>query len=252
MGYEYASLTFWMLVIVFSALGVHRLWSSLVQPKIVNSLLLPGTLVAQLGHVLGLLVTGGTVNNTSLVKDDDSGEPQQDESTESRVPVVGPIIIALLPMVGCAVAIYWVSRYFGSDIVQNMSSVSVDSVHLPTSVPFLFELLRQALMMVERLIYVVASSNYTRWETLLFLYLVICLTVRMAPLTGNLRGSLGAIFVFGILAFLIGQFTKTEAGPLASAWPLVSFSVAVLLFLLMFSLILKGVVGLVRTLFGQG
>lgn len=252
MGYEYASLTFWMLVIVFSALGVHQLWSSLVQPKIVNSILLPGTLVAQLGHVLGLLVTGGTVTDTSLVKDDDSGEPQTGGDTQSRVPVVGPIIIALLPMAGCAAAIYWVSRYFGSDILEGMANASVNTIQLPTSVPFLFDMLRQSLGMVERLIYVVATSNYSSWETMLFLYLAVCLTVRMAPLTGNLRGSLGAIFIFGILAFLLGQFTHSATGPLSSAWPLVTFSVAVLLFLLLFSLIVKGMVSLVKTLFGQG
>src|SRR5512134_995474 len=113
---EYASITFWLLVAVFSALGVHRLWSSLVQPKIVNSILLPGTLVAQLGYVLGLLVTGGTVNNTTLVKDDDSGEPETGSDDKSRVPVVGSIIIALLPMAGCAVAIYWTAHYLGAQI----------------------------------------------------------------------------------------------------------------------------------------
>ena len=51
---EYAAMTFWMLVIIFAALGVHHLWSSLIQPKVVNSILLPGTLIATLGHIFGL------------------------------------------------------------------------------------------------------------------------------------------------------------------------------------------------------
>ena len=51
----YAALTFWLLVVMFSAWGVHRLWSGLIKPRAVNFVLLPGTLVAQLGHVLGLL-----------------------------------------------------------------------------------------------------------------------------------------------------------------------------------------------------
>ena len=90
---EYAQITFWLVVIVFTALGVHRLWSSLVQPKVVNSILLPGTLVAQLGYVLGLLVTGGTVNNTTLIKDDDSGEPETGEDAKPRVPLIGTIFL---------------------------------------------------------------------------------------------------------------------------------------------------------------
>ena len=47
----YAALTFWLLVIVFSAWGVYWLWGRLVKPRVVNTVLLPGTLVAQLGHV---------------------------------------------------------------------------------------------------------------------------------------------------------------------------------------------------------
>ncbi|MBI4578481.1 MAG: hypothetical protein HY718_02195 [Planctomycetes bacterium] len=240
-------MTFWLFVIVFSALGVHRLWSSLVQPKIVNSLLLPGTLVAQLGHILGLLVTGGTVNNTTLVKDDDSGEPETGGDAKTRLPVVGSIITALLPMAGCAVAIYWTAHYLGAQILEAMKASQFNQLLLPTSLPAFFTTIRGVLSLVEHLVAVVRASDLQNWQTLLFLYLVVCLTVRMAPLTGNLRGSLGAIGLFGIIAFLVGQLAKPEAGAFGSAWPLIVFCVAVLLFLLIFSLLLTGVVGLVKT-----
>ena len=249
---EYATMTFWLMVIVFSALGVHQLWSSLIQPKVVNSVLLPGTLVAQLGYVLGLLITGGTVNNTSLIKDDESGEPQTGGDGKPRLPIVGTIIIALLPMVGCAVAIYCASRYFGSEVLSGMAAISVDRLSLPTSLPLFFATIRRGLELAEQLVAVIRGCNLTDWRTLLFLYLVICLTVRMAPLTGNVRGALGAILVTGILAFLIGQITGSAEGPIASAWPLITFSAAVLLLLLIVSLLLKGVVGLIRTCAGHG
>lgn len=244
---EYAAMTFWLFVIVFSALGVHRLWSSLVQPKIVNSLLLPGTLVAQLGYILGTLVTGGTVNNTSLVKDNESCEPETGENTESKVPVVGSVILALLPMAGCAVAIYWTARYFGAQFLDAMAGSPFNQTLLPTSLPAFFDTVRGTLALVEHLVNVVRASDLQNWHTLLFLYLVICLTVRMAPLTGNLRGSIGAIALFGVIAFLIGQATKSDSGAFSTAWPLIIFCVAVLLFLLIFSLILTGVVGLIKT-----
>lgn len=247
---EYAALTFWLLVIVFSAMGVHQLWSSLVQPKIVNSVLLPGTLVAQLGHVLGLLITGGTVNNTTLVKDDESGEPETGSDTQTRIPVIGPIFIALLPLAGCAVAIYWVAMYFQSPILAAMTDgADVRGIGLPTSFGLLFAMMRQTVTLVEQLFLVVWNADLHNWRTLLFLYLVICLVVRMAPFTGNLKGSLGAIFVFGLLAFLFGQVTSETPGAIESAWPLINFCVAVSLFLLILSLIVKGAVSLGRTLF---
>ncbi len=248
---EYAAMTFWLLVIVFSALGVHRLWSALLQPKIVNSILLPGTLVATLGHILGLLITGGTVDNTTLITDDDSGEPQTGTDPKPRVPIIGAVIIALLPMVGCAAAIYAVAHYFGTPILQGLAEQFKPQLHLPTSYPLFFEMLRQVLTLVERLITVVLDSDLTDWRTLLFLYLAICLTVRMAPLTGDLRGSLGAIFVTGIIAFLMSRLTESAGNTVASTWPLISFSVAVLLFLLMVSLLITGAVNLARTVFGK-
>jgi hypothetical protein len=251
---EYAALTFWMLVIVFSAMGVHRLWSSLLQPKVVNSILLPGTLVATLGHVLGLLVTGGTVNNTSLVKDDDTGEPQTGtDEPKSRIPVVGTIIIALLPMIGCAIAIYWVSAYFGSEILGSLDPSHFDRLLLPTSLSLFFTTLRELLTLVERLVDVIWASDLTKWQSALFLYLVVCLTVRMAPLTGNIRGALGAIFLTGVIAFLVGQIMHPAMTqhPLQSAWPLVTFCVAVSILLLMISLIVTGIVGLVKTVVGS-
>jgi len=249
---EYATMTFWRSVIVFTALGVHRLWSSLIRPKVVNSILLPGTLVAQLGHVLGLLITGGTVDNTALIKDDESGEPQTGQDAKTRLPVVGAVIVALLPMVGCAAAIYWVSRQFGSDVLEAMTAMSVDRTALPTSLPLFFASLHRLLDLAEQLINVIRSCNLGDWRTLLFLYLAVCLTVRMAPLTGNVRGALGAIFVTGVLCYLIDRMTKSGVGDLSSVWPLITFSVAVLLLLLIMSLMVKGVVGLVKTCFGQG
>lgn len=249
---EYASMTFWLLVVVFSALGVHRLWSSMIQPKIVNSVLLPGTLVAQLGHVLGLLITGGTVNNTSLIKDDDSGAPETATDTKTRIPVLGAIVTALLPLTGCAAAIYWVSRYFGGSILADMERAAPARLAFPLSLALFFDISRGTITLVQQFVASVQSGDYTDWRTWMFLYLVVCLTVRMAPLTGNLRGSIGAILVTGLLAFLFAQLTRSSSGLMNAAWPLIVFSVAVLLFLLLLSLLAKGTVVLVKTVQGKG
>ena len=249
---EYARITFWLLLVVFTALGVHRLWSSMVQPKVVNSLLLPGTLVAQLGYVLGLLITGGTVNNTSLIKDDDSGEPETPRETKTRVPVVGSVIIALLPMIGCGTAIYCVSRYFGTGILSGMQDASLSKLDLPVSLGLFFGMLRHLVSLVEQLLSVVLHQDLRQWPNVLFLYLAVCLTVRMAPLNGNIRGALGAILITGGLGYLAGQISNANAGVLSSAWPLLTFSMAVLLFLLILSLLLKGAICLIKSVSHQG
>jgi hypothetical protein len=95
----YATTAFWLMVIVLSAWGVHSLWSGMVKPRVVNIVLLPGTLVAQMGHVLGLLITGATVSNTALIKDDETGAPLQSENAQPRIPIIGPVIIGMLPLI---------------------------------------------------------------------------------------------------------------------------------------------------------
>ena len=94
----YLAATFWLLVIVLTAGGIHALWSTMMKPRVVNSLLLPGTLVAQLGHVLGLLVTGATVTGTTLYKDDGSGAPETTQDAKPRIPILGPVLIGMLPL----------------------------------------------------------------------------------------------------------------------------------------------------------
>lgn len=250
---EYAAMTFWLVVIVFTALGVHRLWSGLVQPRVVNSILLPGTLIAQLGHVLGLLVTGGTVNNTTLIKDDDSGEPQTGKDVKPRIPVIGPILIAMLPMLACGGAIYVVSQYMGQDILGRMQGESVPR-ELPTTLSAVWPMLHESITLVERLVDATRASQFDNWHTWAFIYLVICLTVRMAPLPGTLRGAIGAIFVLGLMAALAGMAWPAKDGApglLDRNWPLLTFSVAVLLFMLLLSLAVRGTFGLVKILFGQ-
>ena len=245
-------MTFWLFVIVFSALGVHRLWSAMVQPKIVNWVLLPGTLVAQVGYIVGMLVTGGTINNTSLVKDDDSGAPQTGGDEKPKVPVVGSIIIALLPMAGCAVAIYWAARYFGERFIAATGELGFDAKILPVSLDSFFATIRGGLGLAEHFVGTVRTADLGNWQTLLFLYLAVCLTVRMAPLTGNIRGALGAIVLAGILGFLAGKILQPAGGAFAAAWPLVIFCVAVLLCLLIISLLAAAIVGLVKTLLADG
>lgn len=245
-------MTLWLVVIVFSALGVHRLWSGMIKPRTVNLILLPGTLVAQLGRVVGLLVTGGTVNNTALIKDDDSGEPQTGKEVKPRIPVIGPILVAMLPMLACATAIYVMSQYLGQDIQNRMSEENAPR-ELPTTVAAVWPLLRQAITLVERLVNATMNSPMKDWHTWLFLYLAVCLTVRMAPLPGTLRGAIGAIILLGAAAALYGTFSKSSESPslIHQSWPLITFCVATLLLLLMITLAVKGTVCLIKILSGQ-
>lgn len=243
----YAAMTVWMLAIVLSAWGVHRIWSGLVQPKLLNSILLPGTLVAQLGHVLGLLITGATVEKTTLIKDDETGEPETTSDAKPRIPVIGPLVIALLPLLACAMGIWVATRYLGQPIIAAIPTDGV-GLALPTSLAAFWETLRQLITLVENVLTAVLNANTGNWQTWLFLYLIICLTVRMAPFPGAMRGALGAIVLVGVLAAVMGTLTQAAVDTIQGGWPIVSFSMASLLFLLMVSAVVRGGVSLFKML----
>ena len=253
----YAALTFWLLVIMFSAWGVHHIWAGLIKPRSVNFILLPGTLVAQLGHVMGLLVTGNSVKNTQLMGDDEKGDPKSATPDRVRLPVVGPIIVGLLPLVACAVCLWFAARYWGWSVIQGLNAEGVRgglARELPTSLPAFWEFLRGAISLMERMLDGVLRSNLFNWSTILFLYLAICLTVRMAPFEGNRRGAIGAVLLAGLVIGVLGSLIPSVQETLAASgpsWLILSFAVAALLFMLMISLMATGVVGLVRILAGK-
>ncbi len=243
----YAALTFWLLVIMFAAWGVHLLWSALIKPRVVNSVLLPGTLVAQLGHVLGLLITGNSVQHTKLMGDDDEGKPESSPPDKQRLPVIGPILVGLLPLVACAVALYFVSAYWGSSVIRHGGNAALSVPQtLPTSLGGIWALLRASITLIEDLLNAIIRSDLPNWPTALFLYLAICLTVRMAPFEGHRRGAVGAIFLAAILIAIIGSWVPAARAFIESSWPILSFAVGMLLFLLLLSLLITGIVRFIQ------
>lgn len=247
----YAALTFWLLIVVFAAWGVRKLWSGIIQPKVFNSVLLPGTLIGLLGHVLGLLVTGATIRETTLFKDDDTGEPETTADPKPKIPVLGHVIIGLLPLLACGAGVYFTAKYLGGPTVRQIND-DVVGPQLPTSVGGFWQLLRDQITLVESTVAAIASADFSNWKTAVFLYLLICLVVRMAPFPGNLRGALGAILILGIGGGVVSSLFDIADPRVQSGWSVLNLTVAVLLVLLFFSLLIRGLTGLVSVVRNDG
>lgn len=243
----YFALTFWLLVIVFTSWGVHQLWSDLIKPKALNALLLPGTLVAISGHLLGLLITGATVSQATLFKDDDSGDPETTTDAKPRIPVLGPIIIGLFPLLFCGAAIYAAAKYLGAPLLNQLPTNYVER-SLPLSLGGIFDLLRNQFSLVEALIRALFTLNYRDWRVGVFLYLLLCLALRIRPFAGTARGALGAIILVGVAAAAISSFFDISDPRVQAGWSVLNLLVATLLLLLFATLIVRGAIGLVQVL----
>ncbi len=246
----YVAAVFWMFVIVLSASGVYFLWAGMVRSRIVNIVLLPGTLAAQLGHVIGMLVTGGTVEGTSLMSEDESASPKQSTSAKSRIPVVGPLIVGVLPILTCAGGIVLSTMLLGGVTVNDLVAGQVLQ-KVPVGVPAFWDLLRSLIDLMEQMLNVAVQAGGANWRVWLFMYLLICLTVRMAPLPGNLRGALAAIASFGVIAFVAGLVFAPTQNYIERSWNMLSLTVITLLLLLVISALIRGAVALGRVILNR-
>lgn len=243
----YAALTFWLLTVVLIAWGVHRLWCGMAKPKVVNAVLLPGTLVAQAGRVFALLITGAPVRTASLYDLEEGDESAGANQSDTKIPVIGPVVVGLLPLLSCGAAIYFVADLLGQHVLANLKTHTVGPT-LPTTVPGVWQFLRDQISLTESIVSAIAATDFTDWKTPVFLYLLTCMAVRIAPVGGNLRGVFGAILILGIGGATVGMLFDIGASRVASAWGILNLTVAMLLCLLMVSLIVRGIIGLTKML----
>ncbi len=241
----YVAVTFWLLVCMLTAWGVHRSWCAIIPVRAVNVVLLPGTLIALLGHVLGLLVTGATVTSATLYKDDGSGEPEATTEPKPRIPVIGPILIGMLPLLACGMAIFAAARYLGGEFRDRLPT-NVVGPNLPTTLAGVFDLLRGQLNLVESLVAALRAADFGNWKTAFFVYLLLCLTIRMAPFKGTMRGALVAVILLGAGAAAVTTLFDVADPRIQSAWSILNLTVAALLLLLYATLLVRGFVGLVQ------
>jgi hypothetical protein len=248
----YAALSLWLVAIVLMAWAVHGLWSAIVKPKAVNVALLPGTLVTQLGRIVGLLVTGAKVTNTALMGDDEDGAPSTEPRYEARLPVFGPVVVGLLPLIAAGIMTYVVLVGLGEPVVAAAyragNPLPPDLVlrELPEDASAFWDQLRNLITLAEGTLDAVLRAEMAPWRIAAFAYLMICMTVRMAPFSGNIRGHLGAIASTGVILALVGTLSPVPAQSIERLWPLVSLTVGWLFLLLIASLIVHGAVTSVR------
>lgn len=236
----YAAASFWLLVFVLMAWGVEHLWRTQAKTKTLNTVLFPGTIVAQAGRIVGLLITGATVA-PGAQKNDDGDRPDW----QPKLPVIGPVLVALVPMVAIALMIYLVIVYLGPAIIAQLPADQIPP-SMPLSLTAFWEQLRRLITLSENTLNAVRAAETAAWQILLFVYLMICLTIRMAPFPGNVRGHVGAIVILGVIAALAGSVWETMPQLILSAWPLLALSIGWLLLVLLATLLACGIIQTTR------
>ncbi|MCB9850116.1 MAG: hypothetical protein H6817_05365 [Phycisphaerales bacterium] len=244
-----AAFVCWLAVIIFSAAGAVRLASTLVSPKAVDVILLPGTFLARLGLILGLLVSGGSLHDVPLI-----GEPRNSDvagGSPLRLRAwFGAILTALIPIAACAAGIVVLVKMLGVSVARATLTTSA-ATQLPSSINAFWAFLRGAVDLMESTLSAAAGCNLADWRVWVFFYLLICFALRMTATRGNLRGVLGALALIGAALTVCAVAYSPLINAISRGWPVISLVVATNLLLLLAALLARGISEVSRAIRGR-
>lgn len=238
----YVASSIWLSIAVLMAWGVYRLWNSLFKAKALDVILLPGTLVAQLGRLLGLLITGAEIKENPPTGPE-GGKPPAEPTPRyhPKSHFVGQIVVAFIPMVTTGIMIYFCVVRLGRPVLTKIPRNLV-STDLPASLSVLWSQLRDVITLAESTLNALRAADMEPLRIVLFTYLMICLTVRLAPIYGNFRGQMAAIAGLAGVTALIGTLTTQPAHWIEKGWPILVLVLGWLILLLTISLVARGIV----------
>lgn len=262
----YLALAFWLFLVILAGIGVYRMLGRLARPRWVDWALLPGTLVSEMAYILGCLITGGEIRRARLIRNDSAagrrgGGPAGTDAVP-RLKVVGPIVAALTAIVACMGAIVAVHALLGEPILKDflakevwllgpVAPASTLPKALPTTWNGFWADLNGQIDLLRRMSETWAGADWLDWRVPLFIYLALCLSIRLAPVTRPVRPTLGAALAVSAVIALAAMVSSTFAGLIDDVWPLLTYVWTSLLLLLVLSLLIRGAVGLVRILSGK-
>jgi len=256
----YAAFTFWLMMIVFAGVGVYRLWTGFGRSAWVNWALLPGTVVSEMGYIFGCLITGGEIRRAKIVpkagdKSADAGAPSTQATP--RWKAIGPVLAALISIAACAVAILTVNSLLGREVMGRfdtgggtLAQASLPK-ELPTSWNGLWDQVARQVHLLRRMCETWGDVDWLNWRTPLFVYVSLCLAVRLSPTGRPLRPTLGAAAAAAAVIAIVGLIWRRFSALMQDAWPLLTYVWASLLAALVLTLIVRGLVLLARVLSGK-
>ena len=93
--------------------------------------------------------------------------------------------------------------------------------------------------------------DWKNWRVVLFVYLAICLAVRLGPVSRPIRPTLGGVCAIAAVIAIIGAVNKDFSDLMDNVWPLLTYVWASLLALLTGTLTIRGLTAFWRIITGK-
>ena len=253
----YVAMGMWLFLILLTGMGVYRMWTKHLGGAVADWILLPATVMSELAYSAGRLITGRPAYGGII-------SPQNPSADACRTAISGKggfpvaMLSSFLVLVVCGVTLGVLGKWMGDGAIGAFVSPDwiFESNLLPGTIPtgwdafwntvtYQVELLRRFCEGWTRL-------DWGNWPSPVFVYLSICFSVRLGPVRHDWRPTL--VVTAMLLLLLAGAATLIE--PLRDVvngwlWRLLTYTWGLLLFLLVVTLIVLGIVHLARAAIGK-
>ncbi len=240
------ALVCWVVITLLAAEASWRLTQRYLSARAAAAAVLPATIVWRLAEVVALLITGNPVGSGALMKLDPA---QADSPAAPRPPVLGPMLVALLPPVCATIALLAAMRLLLPAVDAVMLDLPLDP---PRSLSGLFlrvELIAQG---VGQLAASLELARYRDVRTWLGLYLLVCFGLRIVPPRGLLRAAVLSLLGLGLFGLVVGLLWPESERLVRALRPAVTLVAGWELLLLSLIASVSGLIELGRLLTASG
>lgn len=176
----------------------------------------PGVILHELSHAFFCVITGAKIKKIAMF-DKEGGSVEHEQS---KLPVLGQVLISFAPFAAGAVTIYFLARFTGFATIKfDWQHLSYDSV-------------------IHLAIASIKQMNYTKWQTWAIVYIVLSIAVTMTPSRKDFENVAFSIFVIVAIGLLIYTFTSWRLPSIALPASILALLSSVLV-LLIFGFILS-------------
>lgn len=263
----YAAFSVYLFGILFAGMGIYRLWAGMLKPRWVGWALLPGTVVSEMAYIFGCLITGGEVRRAKLMDGRNgssrrrsrksSAEDEAEPTTETapKFRFIGPVVAAFVCIVACGAGIVIAHTLLGEPVIEEfvrgggLLRTAALPKSLPKSADVFWGQVEDHVRLLRRMSATWTEVDWLDWRVPVFVYLTVCLSIRLGPVRRSLRSTLVAVVALaGIIALLGVAWERFDDLMKGDLWSLVTYIWSLVMFLLCVTLIIRGAVALALAL----
>lgn len=246
----YVAFSIWMFMVLLVGMGLYRLWTRQFGHRLVDWILLPGTACSELAYANGLLLLGRPAAGGIISTTGNSYAPGQVPTGQFRFLV--SMFASLTGLGGGCIALCLVAKSLGGPILLTFA-LGGSEASLPVEIPHNIAILGEQWRLLSFFGKTIIQQDWTNWRTPVFIYLTICLAVRLGVIRHDWRAALITnAAALGVLCGLHTLGVVDIESSLKHAWPLLTFIWAMLLGMLVLTLVIRGLVDLVRIIRKEG